>query len=121
MPGTRLMKNSQCHEKWSVIQPPTVGPSVGASEASAPTVAAAITRCGPLKNAKAVVNTIGIIEPPRKPCSARNAIMLWMSHAMPHSRLVTVKPAAEAANSQRVDITRESQPDSGMTIISAIR
>ena len=69
----------------------------------------------------AVVNTVGIIEPPRKPCSARKAIMLSMFHAQPHSRLVSVKPAAEAANSQRVDITRDSQPDSGITMISAIR
>ena len=70
---------------------------------------------------KAVVNTVGIIEPPRKPCSARNTIMLWMFQAQPHSRLVAVKPTAEAQNSQRVDITRDSQPDSGMTTISAIR
>ena len=70
---------------------------------------------------KAVVNTVGIIEPPRKPCSARNTIMLSMFHAQPHSRLVTVKPTAEAQNSQRVDITRDSQPDSGITTISAIR
>ncbi len=104
-----------------MIQPPIVGPSVGASEARPPTVAAAMTRLGPLKKAKAVVNTIGIMEPPRKPCSARNAIMLWMSHARPQSRLATVKPAAEAANSQRVDITRDSQPDKGITMISAIR
>ena len=69
----------------------------------------------------AVVNTVGIIEPPRKPCSARNTIMLSMFHAQPHSRLVMVKPTAEAQNSQRVDITRDSQPDSGITTISAIR
>ncbi len=47
--------------------------------------------------------------------------MLWMFQAHPHSRLVMVKPAADAQNSQRVDITRDSQPDSGITTISAIR
>ncbi len=67
------------------------------------------------------MNTVGIIEPPRKPCSARKTIMLWMSQAQPHNRLVAVKPTAEAANSQRVDITRDSQPDSGITMISAIK
>jgi hypothetical protein len=76
---------------------------------------------GPWKKANAAVNTVGIIEPPRKPCSARNAIMLWMSQAQPQSRLAPVKPAAETQNSQRVDITRDSQPDSGITMISAIR
>ncbi len=68
-----------------------------------------------------MVNTVGIIEPPRNPCSARNTIMLWMSHAQPHSRLVSVNPAAEALKSQRVDMTRDSHPDSGMTMISAMR
>jgi hypothetical protein len=42
----------------------------------APMVDAAMTRCLPVKNMKAEVNTIGIIEPPRKPCRARKAIML---------------------------------------------
>jgi hypothetical protein len=68
-----------------------------------------------------VVNTRGIIDPPASPCRARKAIILWMFHAQPHSRLISVKPAAEAANSQRVDMTRASQPESGIIMISAIR
>ncbi len=44
-----------------------------------------------------------------------------MSHAMPHNRLAAVKPAADAANSQRVENTVLSQPESGITTISAIR
>ena len=47
--------------------------------------------------------------------------MLSMFHAQPHSRLVMVNPTEETQNSQRVDITRDSQPDSGITTISAIR
>ena len=43
------MKNNQCQDQLSVIQPPMVGPSVGASEAMQPIVAAAITRCWLLK------------------------------------------------------------------------
>ena len=104
-----------------MIQPPTVGPSVGASDDKAPSVAAAAMIFLPGKNAKAVVKTVGIIEPPRKPCSARNTIMVLMSQAQPHIRLVAVKPTAETQNSQRVDMTRDRKPDSGMTMISAIR
>ncbi len=104
-----------------MIQPPMVGPRVGASEAMAPMVAAAMTFCWPVKKKNAVVNTNGIIEPPRKPCRARKAIMLWMFQAAPHSRLAKVNPTAEAQNSQRVENTRDNQPDSGMTTISAIR
>jgi len=52
---------------------------------------------------------------------ARNRIMLWMFQASPHSTLAAVKPAAEAVNSQRVENTRVSQPESGIMMISAIR
>src|SRR6478672_3469577 len=38
MPGTTLMKNSQCHDIQSVIMPPTVGPMVGASVATSPMI-----------------------------------------------------------------------------------
>ena len=44
-----------------------------------------------------------------------------MSDALPQSTLAKVKPAAEAASSQRVDMTQLSQADSGITMISAIR
>src|SRR5882724_2352879 len=98
-----------------------VGPSVGARDAREPTHAAAMTTRGPLKKTKAAVNTVGIIEPPRKPCRARKTIMLWMFHAQPQSKLVSVKPAADTQNNQRVDITRDNQPESGITMISAIR
>jgi len=64
---------------------------------------------------------VGIIEAPSSPCNARNAIMLSIFQARPQSRLVTVKPAAEAANSHRVENTRVSPPDNGITMISAIR
>jgi hypothetical protein len=44
-----------------------------------------------------------------------------MSQAEPQSRLAAVKPAADAANNQWVDMTRLNRPDSGITMISAIR
>src|SRR6476646_11444210 len=36
MPGTMLMKNSQCHDAQAVMMPPNVGPQVGASVATSP-------------------------------------------------------------------------------------
>src|SRR5688572_4938345 len=38
MPGTMLMKNSQCQDSQSVMMPPTVGPMVGASVATSPMI-----------------------------------------------------------------------------------
>ncbi|OIQ63475.1 hypothetical protein GALL_549850 [mine drainage metagenome] len=64
---------------------------------------------------------MGIIEAPRRPCNARNTIMLWMFQDRPHSILARVKPAADAVKSQRVENTLVSQPDSGIMTISAIR
>src|SRR5450432_1725939 len=42
MPGTTLMKNSQCHDIMSVMYPPTVGPMVGANVATRPMIGATI-------------------------------------------------------------------------------
>ena len=67
------------------------------------------------------MKTVGIIEAPSRPCSARKTIMLSMFQASPHSTEANVKPAEEAVNSQRVENTRVSQPDSGIITISAMR
>jgi hypothetical protein len=47
--------------------------------------------------------------------------MLSMFQASPQSMLAMVKPTEEAVNSQRVENTRVSQPDSGIMMISAMR
>ena len=66
------------------------------------------------------MNTSGIIEPPASPCNARNAIMLWIFHASPHSMLVIVNPAADAANSATrpisIPIFRPVSPSPGMKV-----
>ncbi len=36
MPNGTLMKKIQCQEKWSVSQPPSVGPMVGAMMTAMP-------------------------------------------------------------------------------------
>ncbi len=48
-PGTILTKKSQCHERVSVIQPPSVGPMVGARLLSRPRIAGMRARCFPVK------------------------------------------------------------------------
>jgi hypothetical protein len=68
-----------------------------------------------------IEKTVGIIDAPSRPCSARKAIMLSMFQAKPQSMLARVKPAAEMVKSHRVENTRVSQPDSGITMISATR
>ncbi len=120
-PGTMLTKKSQCHESTSVIHPPSVGPMVGARLLRRPRVAGIMARLFPVKSAYPVANTVGIIAPPTKPCIARATIIDWMLHAQPQAILERVNAAAEAVKSQRVEKARESQPESGIMTISAMR
>src|SRR5579864_5330492 len=69
----------------------------------------------------AAVVAVGISTPPKRPCNARNTIIDRMSHAIPHSMLAMVNPAAPMVTSQRVDRTRLSQAASGITMMSPIR
>src|SRR5258706_1981554 len=114
LPGTRLMKNSQRQLKLSVIQPPTVGPSVGASVAVTPSTAGTMARRLPVNSANPVAKTVGTIAPPTNPCTARNTVIDWMSQAIPQKRLDVVNRTAESVNSQRVEIASERKAESGI-------
>ncbi len=114
-------KKSQFQESVSVLQPPSVGPSVGARLLSRPRTAGTIARFLPVNIAKPVAKTVGIIAPPMKPGMARAAIIELMSHAKPQTTLEIVKPAAETVKSQRVENARESQTERGIMTISPIR
>ena len=70
---------------------------------------------------KAEAKTVGIMPPPMKPWSARQTIISLMEDEVAHIRLMAVKPAAETENIHRVESTRESVPESGIAITSAIR
>ena len=74
-PNGTLIRNSQCQEKFSVSQPPSVGPMVGASVAVSPMTTDICVRRWPENSRKDVANTVGIIAPPRNPCAARNVTM----------------------------------------------
>jgi hypothetical protein len=94
---------------------------VGASVDTMPRTAGIIARRLPVKSAKPVAKTVGTMAPPTNPCSARNTVIDWMSHAMPHNRLDRVKSTAESVNSQRVEIACERNAAKGIMTISAIR
>ena len=115
------MRNSQCHAQVCVIQPPTTGPTVGASTASTPAsvVATPWRRGGNSRNTAA--NTDGISVPPAKPCTVRHAI----SDAKPELAAQPIEAAVNSdtapTNSQRIESARVSTPVSGMAITSATR
>src|SRR5882757_1184260 len=66
-PGATLIRNSQCQDQVSVIQPPTTGPTVGASTAIMPAIVVAIGCKRTGNSRKTAENTAGISAPPAKP------------------------------------------------------
>ena len=73
------------------------------------------------KIVKAEANTVGIMPPPIKPCSARQMIISSIDVAVEHMKLISVKPAAEIVNTSRVEKARERNPESGIMMTSATR
>src|SRR5271156_2476862 len=114
VPGTTLIRNSQCQEKSAVIQPPSVGPMVGAAVATRPMSTELLARRFGENTVKDVAKTVGIMAPPNRPCRARNTIMVLRSPAKAQAALMQVKPMQVVRNSQRVEKARLSQPESGM-------
>ncbi len=120
-PGAMLTKNSQRQEAVSAIQPPMVGPRAGARVEMTPSTAVAMASRRPLKKAKPVAKTSGIIAPPTKPCTARNTAIETRSLVRPQARLARVNRPAERANSHRLEIASARKAESGIMTISAIR
>ena len=115
------MKNSQRQLSHSVRCPPSVGPTVGASVTIRPMTTLAVTRLSGGKAVNATANTVGIMAPPTKPCSARNRIMLSIDDDSPVATLMIRKPTQEARNSFCVPHSRDRYPDSGIITTSGIR
>src|SRR5262249_5575411 len=120
-PGGTLIRNSQCQEKRSVINPPTLGPRVGASIARSPAHNIARSRAGHRNIKKTAEKTSGISAPPQNPCTTRDDSRDQKLEEAAQVRLAAVKPQMEAKKAPRVDSNRVSQPVSGIATISAIR
>ncbi len=73
------------------------------------------------KMVKADANTVGIMPPPMKPCSARHRIISSIVFDWAHMKLISVKPPAEIVKITRVETTRDRKPDSGIITTSAMR
>ena len=68
-----------------------------------------------------VAKTIGAMAPPQKPWKARKTIIDSMLQAEAQATLANMNPIEQMVNSQRVENSCDSQPDSGIMITSAIR
>ena len=121
MPGSTLIKKSQCQEYVSVSQPPTTGPTVGASTAKTPAIVVA-TDCSRNGNRiKTAEKTAGIKVPPEKPCTMRHRINVAKLLLKAQAIDASVKAETAMTNSHRMVKARVRKPVSGIAMISAIR
>ena len=76
--------------------------------------------CGPAAWASVII-PIGMIMPPAKPWSTRNAISAPADQARPQSALVKTNPATAVIHTRRGPNRSAAQPVSGITLASASR
>ena len=81
-----------------MIQPPTVGPKIGATTTPWAKIAMAAPRFCRGKLSNMMDCAIGTIAPPPIPCRMRATIRLGRSHARPHRAEATVNMKMQAMN-----------------------
>ena len=104
-----------------MIQPPTTGPTVGASTASTPAKVVAIPWRRTGMSVNTAENTAGISVPPEKPCRTRHAISGAKLSLAAQPIDAAVKTAIAATTSPRIVSVRVRNPVSGMAMTSAMR
>ncbi len=107
--------------KFSVSQPPMVGPIEGAKVAVMANIAMPLGRWFGGSLVRIRVNAKGMSAPPASPCRARKTIMLSRFQAMEQSREAMTKIAEMVTANRRGDRIMVSQAASGMMMISATR
>src|SRR5271163_4893807 len=97
MPTGTLMKKIQRQVVLSLIQPPRIGPQIGATSVVIDQIASASPRRNGGKIDSSSACEPGIIGPDTAPCRMRNASSEGRSHAIPHRNEATVKRATDTA------------------------
>ena len=94
-PIGRLMRKIQCQLKWSMSQPPRIGPKIGPSSIGMPrTAMSRPIRFGPAARVMIVMPS-GMSMPPPRPCRTRKATSISMLFALAHStEPATKRPTA---------------------------
>ncbi len=83
-----------------MIQPPMVGPRMGAATIPIPQKAIALPRSRPGNSSSSTACDSGCKPPPVVPCSTRKKISMGRFGASPHRMLDTVNPVTTVINSR---------------------
>ena len=99
-PTGRLIRKTQCHEKFSVSQPPSSGPISGPRIKPSPKIAIARPRSsGGLRSIR-ITCAIGIIDAPNIPCKKRKTTSSSSRTEIPQSPETTVNPTTETSSNR---------------------
>src|SRR5258708_15178227 len=94
---------------------------VGASVTTRPVMMLTLVRCFGGNTSHEVANAVGIMAPPRKPCSARATIIDSMLSASAHMTLMAVKLAQDSTNTPRGENAPVREPHNRIITTPAIR
>ena len=119
-PSGRLIRNTQRQLKFSVSQPPRIGPIIGPTITLAPNSAIARGCSEGRLILKMMLCPSGPSEAPPIPCKTRNATIWGMLVAIPHSTDETTNRVMDDRNSMRMPSRSASQPLIGVIIAAAM-
>ena len=92
-PTGPLIRKHQCQEKLSASQPPSVGPTTGATTTATPNSAKAWPRFAGGNASARIDCATGTMPPPPRPCRMRNSSSAFRFGAKPHSTELSVNSA----------------------------
>src|ERR1700722_13978791 len=113
MPTGTLMKKIQRQVMLSEIQPPRIGPQIGATSVVIDQIASANPRRAGGNTEISSACEPGIIGPETAPCRTRNSTSEGRAHAVPQRNEATVKAATDTAKVFTTPKRPMSQPVSG--------
>ena len=94
-PTGPLIRKAQCQDKLSDSQPPSVGPTTGATTTAMPNSANPWPRFSGGKESARIDCATGTMPPPPSPCRIRNNSSMLRFGAKPHSTELAVNSARQ--------------------------
>jgi len=121
IPMGMLIKNTQCQDQLSVIQPPSRGPTMGPIMMPIPKIAMAVPCWCRGKVSRRIACEMGCSDPPESPWMTRKKMRARRLQEAPQRKELTVNRTMENSRKRLRPKSRPSHPVMGMTTALAAR
>ena len=121
MPTGMFTSNTHRQLQWSVMKPPSVGPTIELRPNTAPKRPASLPRCSGGKRSPMTVNTVAKSTPPKRPWMPRNRISWVMSCDRPHRAEARTNPIIPASMKGLRPKRSPSLPAIGVIVVDVTR